>query len=67
MIVNGKEYESTLCPCYGKEETTAFMVCSVCGWSNDFMQAEHPDMTGGDNKMSLNQAKIAYAEGRRVI
>src|ERR1022692_454959 len=59
------------CPCCGfqtlDEETPgSFDICTVCGWEDDKVQFDNPDFTGGANTMSLNEAKKAYHEGRRV-
>ncbi len=44
--------EQTLFPCEGSNS-----ICRVCGWEDDWQQAEKPDMTGGANGMSLNEYK----------
>lgn len=55
------------CPVCGKTELTEDGdVCSVCGWFHDRVQEDDPDYEGGENFMSLNQAKAAYAKGERV-
>ncbi|WP_392551374.1 CPCC family cysteine-rich protein [Orbus wheelerorum] len=49
------------CPCcgnhtlnqQGKEE-----VCSICSWIDDPLQTLDPDYKNGDNKISLNQARL---------
>lgn len=41
-------------------------ICEVCGWENEKYQLDHPDEDGGANKMSLNEARKAWAEGRRI-
>jgi len=59
----------TLCPCCGKgivEEGHEFDICSVCGWEDDNYQFAHPDYRGGANAMSLNEARQAWREGRKV-
>lgn len=57
------------CACCGKETLDAdstYDICPVCGWENDELQEDDPDLHGGANKMSLNEAKRAYKEGRKV-
>lgn len=58
------------CPCCEKEtlnpEYDGFEICSICGWQDDGYQKEHPDEGGCANIMSLNEAKKAYKEGRKV-
>ena len=54
------------CPCCGKTRVTEFDICDVCGWDNDLVQLGKPDLSGGANKMSLNEAKQAYTEGKPI-
>lgn len=58
------------CPCCG--EYTIYGVgrfdgCTNCNWEDDGLQRDEPDYTGGANEMSLNEARKAYKEGRKVI
>lgn len=58
------------CPVCGKyefEEDGDFDICPICGWENDGVQNDDHDYTGGANKMSVNQARKAYKEGRAVL
>jgi hypothetical protein len=41
-------------------------ICKICGWRDDRAQNSNPDYTNGVNKMSLNQAKQAWAEGKPI-
>ena len=55
------------CPVCGKGIILdAWEECPVCGWLDDPFQEEQPDMDGGNNKMSLNQARKAWKEGKKV-
>ena len=59
-----------LCPVCGKyefEEYCSYDICEVCGWEDDAVQEKYPDLKGGANRMSLNEAKIAYASGQKII
>ena len=49
--------EFDVCPVCGKTKLGYFEVCDVCEWQNDRYQAEHPDVGGCANNMSLNQAR----------
>ena len=54
------------CPVCGKhyfDEIGAYEICPVCGWEDDPLQRREPDLKGGANSMSLNEACIAYREG----
>lgn len=55
-----------VCPVCGQSALEAFEICPVCEWQNDRVQLAHPDMEGGANKMSLNQAKAAWKNGEKI-
>lgn len=54
-----------MCPVCAQNELSAFDICD-CGWQNDPVQFDNPDYAGGANRMSLNEAREAYAEGREI-
>ena len=54
------------CPCCGKTMVEEYDICNVCSWENDPIQLDQPDFQGGANQMSLNEARQAYREGRKV-
>jgi anaerobic ribonucleoside-triphosphate reductase len=47
-------------------EVGSYEICPVCNWEDDPVQEEDPSYGGGANVMSLNEARKAYAEGRKV-
>ncbi|PLR23069.1 hypothetical protein PZBJ_13210 [Pantoea endophytica] len=58
------------CPCCGErtiDNLGDYEICSVCKWEDDPIQSKEPDFSGGANKMSLNEAKKAYQEGRQIL
>ena len=58
-------YIPTICPCCGRyifEEKGQFEICPVCGWEDDPVQRREPDLAGGANKLSLNEARKAWEE-----
>ena len=58
-----------MCKCCGNntlDMESKFDICSVCGWQRDCVQEDNPNYEGGANKMSLNQAKQAYREGKKI-
>lgn len=55
------------CPCCGKTKVAEYGICSVCDWENDPIQLSKPDFGGGANKMSLNEARIAYRNRKNVL
>lgn len=52
------------CPCCGKAFVRELDICMVCNWQNDLVQYDHPDLVGGANIMSLNEARAAVAAGK---
>ena len=48
------------CPCCRKSMVSEYDICEVCNWQNDPVQKIHPDLKGGANEMSLNEAIIAF-------
>lgn len=62
------EYPKT-CPVCGKYEYKVLgfsEVCPVCGWEDDIVQYDDPDYKNGANKMSLNEARELYKQGKKV-
>ena len=58
--------EQRTCPVCGEKGFGSFYTCEKCGWCNDPAQREHPDLKNFENKMSLNEARKAYKEGRPI-
>ncbi len=55
-----KQKEKYRCPCCGAlslDEENNFDICSLCDWEDDPLQKKKPDLGGGANLMSLNEAK----------
>jgi rubredoxin len=55
------------CPCCGfltREEQPpgTYRICPVCSWEDDFVQYHEPDLPGGANKPSLNEARRNFAQ-----
>ncbi|UNI72457.1 MAG: cysteine-rich CPCC protein [Chaetfec virus UA24_244] len=61
--MNTNEINKILCPVCGKEAVREYDICPVCNWENDLIQLERPDLGGGANAMSLNEAREAYLKG----
>jgi hypothetical protein len=65
---NDKDIEK-LCPVCKKHYFECFAdydVCPVCGWSNDVVQRDKPDLKNCGNDMSLNEAREAYKNGKPI-
>lgn len=57
------------CKCCGEltlDVDDMFGICSNCGWESDPIQEDDPDYEGGANKMSLNKAKEAYKQHKKI-
>ncbi len=57
------------CPVCGNKTLDALRdheICTVCNWEDDLVQFIKPDFKGGANKMSLNEAREAWANGKEV-
>jgi hypothetical protein len=51
------------CPCCGSYtlmDLGAFEICRVCDWEDDPAQSQDPDLRGGANGPSLNEARAAW-------
>ena len=53
------------CPCCGyytlsEKAGGTFEICPVCFWEDDRIQLEHPDLAGGANGISLNEARDQF-------
>ncbi len=51
------------CDCCGSQvirERGAFEICPICGWEDDPAQARSPDLSGGANEMSLDEARAVW-------
>ena len=56
------------CPVCGKTDLYEDGdVCDICGWFHDVIQEEDPNWKNAENRMSLNQARKAFAEGRQIV
>lgn len=61
--------DPVVCPVCEKtvfDHTNSFDICDVCGWENDGVQADDHNYTGGANVMSVNEARKAWKEGKKV-
>lgn len=58
-----------ICPVCGRyrfKEEDFFEICPVCGWEDDGIQRDEPNLEGGANGMSLNQARAAWKDGNPI-
>ena len=55
-----KKKQCKCCKNYSLPTNSIYEICSICGWQDDDIQNDDPDLEGGANDMSLNQAKEAF-------
>lgn len=60
------KHKCPICGQYEFPEENSFDICPVCNWEDDADQEENPDEINGANRMSLNEARAAWATGQRV-
>ena len=51
------------CPCCGPPslaEPGSWEIRPVCGWEDDPVQERYPDLAGGANRLSLEQARTNF-------
>jgi hypothetical protein len=52
-----------ICPCCEKHNFSVsnnYEVCPICKWRDDLLQRTEPDVSGGANKLSLNQYRLKW-------
>lgn len=50
------------CPVCGSEtENVPCEICKVCDWESDWFQEQYPDEDAGPNRLTLNEARAAWA------
>jgi hypothetical protein len=57
------------CPCCNHitlNNLGEYLICDICGWEDDAVQSKNADFRGGANEMSLNEARKAFSEGKKV-
>lgn len=60
---------SHICPVCGKYKfpyDASYDICPICGWEDDPVQGDDPNEENCANRMSLNQARKAYVEGKPI-
>ena len=45
-------------------EDNCFEICPICGWEDDGVQRDNPDLKEGANGMSLNEYRENWFEGK---
>jgi hypothetical protein len=58
-----------LCPVCGSRTISApgeYEICSICDWEDDPVQRDNPDLCGGANKNSLNEARLEWHTKHRL-
>ena len=57
--------DSYPCPCcgfltLGEPAPGTFVICPVCGWEDDEVQFVNPQLEGGANPLSLQEARLNF-------
>jgi len=59
-----EENEKYRCPCCGYKTLNPpphyFEMCDICFWTDDLQQFDNPDLEGGANSVSLNEARANF-------
>jgi hypothetical protein len=57
-----KKHKCPCCEYLTLEECSSgsYEVCPVCFWEDDYIQSKNPNLEGGANKLSLNQARNSF-------
>ncbi|MFO0390208.1 MAG: CPCC family cysteine-rich protein [Alphaproteobacteria bacterium] len=60
-------YKGFPCPCCkyltrSWLEHGTFEICPICLWEDDYAQSKQPDLSGGANVVSLNQARLNFEQ-----
>ena len=55
------------CPCCGNltlddKPPGTWLICEVCWWEDDATQFADPDLSGGANRVSLNEARRHFRD-----
>lgn len=61
--------EKKKCQCCGEfslDFESKYEVCSNCGWCDDPEQNANPTLKNKSNKMSLEEAKVAYSQKQKI-
>lgn len=56
------------CPCCNHitlDSLGEYLICDICGWEDDPIQADDIYFQGGANYMSLNEARKIFLEGKK--
>lgn len=59
-----KNKECACCGEYSLPPDSEFEICPICGWQDDDIQNEDPQLEGGANDMSLEQARKEYLRNK---
>lgn len=66
--MNNSSVEMVECPCCGNRTISVlgdYEICPICLWEDDPVQFKKPNMEGGANEPSLNQAREIWFNSSR--
>jgi rubredoxin len=60
-----RKHACPVCGHHTLSERGAYQICAVCGWEDDPAQSADPDLAGGANRESLDQARETWRAKQR--
>lgn len=66
MAGASSKHKCPVCGKYDFEYWNSMEYCDVCGWGDDAIQENDPDYKGGENRMSLKEARSAWEKGTPI-
>jgi hypothetical protein len=71
MLLHLKKGEGYICDCCGYVTISdpyrgSHEICDVCGWQDDDLQFDDPNMLGGANSISLNEARENFKKFKKA-
>lgn len=64
--MSNKKHKCPVCGKFEFEKRLSFEICEECGWQDDVFDEDDFDAISGANEMTLDEARNAYKEGRKV-
>lgn len=69
QLVANNEQSLKACACCGElslDVKSEYAICPICGWQDDPEQNANPTLKNKSNKMSLEEAKVAYSHNQKI-
>lgn len=69
QVKTTNEQDLKACACCGNfclSIQSEYAICPICGWQDDPEQNANPTLKNKSNKMSLEEAKVAYSQKQKI-